>query len=70
MAGWIRVFTEIEKIEGQWAVIEWGKHSFKIPKSLLPDNAKAGDKVNIQVHLHADQGRLRREKKAYQEDAE
>ena len=50
----------IEKIEGQWAFIEWGKESFKIPKLLLPGNAKAGDKISIEIVLHGNSNRLRR----------
>lgn len=53
----------IEKIEGPWAVIEWGKDSFRIPKLLLPDNAKVGDKIRIEVELHGDANRLRRTSK-------
>ncbi len=55
------VLHVIEKIEGPWAVIEWGRDSFKIPKSILPGNARQGDKVRIEVHLYNDSGRLRRE---------
>ena len=50
----------IEKIEGPWAIIEWGKESFKIPKLLLPSNAKVGDKISIEIELHDDSNRLRR----------
>jgi len=56
------LYNIIEKIEGQWAIIEWGKDSFKIPKSMLPGNAKPGDQVKIDVHLQSDGGRLRRER--------
>ena len=28
------MFYVIEKIEGQWAIIEWGKDSFKITSEL------------------------------------
>ena len=40
------MYNIIEKIEGQWAIIEWGKDSFKIPKSMLPGNAKP-PKLNL-----------------------
>lgn len=56
------MFLVIEKIEGQWAVIEWGKDSsFNIPKYLLPSNAKEGDRVNIQIKLDSADERLRRD---------
>ncbi|MHB9093664.1 MAG: DUF3006 family protein [Eubacteriales bacterium] len=54
------MFFVIEKIEGQWAIMEWGKDSFKIPKSLLPNNAKQGDKVKIELQLLNESDRLRR----------
>lgn len=58
------MYLLIEKIEGPWAVIEWGKESFTIPKFLLPGNAKQGDKINIEIHLkpNNDSVRLRRDK--------
>lgn len=54
------MFLLIEEIEGQWATIEWGKENFRIPKFLLPGSAKKGDKININIILHQDGGRLRR----------
>ncbi len=60
--GCCQLLYVIEKIEGQWAFIEWGKDFFKIPKCLLPSSAQSGDKVKIEVHLHSDSGRLRRKR--------
>ncbi len=58
------MYLLIEKIEGPWAVIEWGKDSFTIPKFLLPGNAQQGDKVKIEVQLYKESIRLRRERPA------
>lgn len=54
------MFYIIEKIDGPWATIELGKDNFRIPKSLLPSNAKQGDKIKIEVQLYNDSARLRR----------
>lgn len=54
------MFYIIEKIEGQWAIIEWGKDNFRIPKSLLPNSAKQGDKIKIELQLLTEMARLRR----------
>lgn len=56
------MYLLIEKIEGPWAVIEWGKDSFTIPKFLLPGNAQQGDKVQIEIKLFKENIRLRRER--------
>lgn len=58
------MYLLIEKIEGPWAVIEWGKESFTIPKFLLPGNAQPGDKVQIEIKLYKEDLRLRRERPA------
>lgn len=54
------MFYVIEKIEGPWAIIELGKDNFRIPKSLLPSNAKQGDKIKIEIQLLSESARLRR----------
>lgn len=58
------MYLLIEKIEGPWAVIEWGRESFSIPKFLLPGNAKQGDKIHIEIQLKPNNEsiRLRRDK--------
>jgi len=52
----------IEKIEGPWVVIEWGKDTFKIPKFLVPGGIKEGDQVEIAVSIPGDSARLRIDK--------
>jgi P2-related tail formation protein len=39
----------IDRIEEDWAVIEYGKKTFNIPLSLLPQGAKEGDVINVLV---------------------
>jgi hypothetical protein len=37
----------IDRIEEDWAIIEYEKITFNIPLSLLPKNAKEGDVINM-----------------------
>lgn len=39
----------IDRFEGDWAVIEFGRKTFNLPKFLLPVDAKEGDVVDIEV---------------------
>jgi flagellar basal body L-ring protein FlgH len=39
----------IDRIEEDWAVIEYGKKTFNIPRSLLPKGAKEGDVITVLV---------------------
>ena len=39
----------IDRIEEDWAVIEYGKKTFNIPLALLPQGAKEGDVINVLV---------------------
>ena len=41
----------IDRIEGNWAVIEYEGITFNIPKNLLPQNAKEGDVINIIISV-------------------
>lgn len=56
------MFLMIEKIEGSWVTIEWGKDTFRIPKYLVPGGAKVGEEIKIEVKLNKDYDRLRRDK--------
>ncbi|WP_418790438.1 hypothetical protein [Phosphitispora sp. TUW77] len=49
----------VEKIEGPWVIIEWGKDTFKIPKYLVPGAVNEGDQVRIEVIIPDDSARLR-----------
>ena len=41
----------IDRFEGSWAVIEYGKRTFNLPRALLPENAKEGDLINLAVTI-------------------
>lgn len=41
----------IDRFEGEYALIEYKKRIFHIPKSLLPKGAKQGDVINIQISI-------------------
>ena len=41
----------IDRIEGNWAVIEFEGKTFNIPKSLLPRSAREGDVIRIAVSI-------------------
>ncbi|MBU7006675.1 DUF3006 domain-containing protein [Phosphitispora fastidiosa] len=52
----------VEKMEGSWVIIEWGKDTFRIPKFLVPGGVKEGDQIKIAVSLPTDSARLRLDK--------
>ena len=39
----------IDRLEGNWAVIEYDGQMFNLPRSLLPQAAKEGDIIRIAV---------------------
>jgi hypothetical protein len=39
----------IDRFEGEYALIEYKRRIFHIPKALVPKGARPGDLVNIQV---------------------
>ncbi|HAG10273.1 MAG TPA: DUF3006 domain-containing protein [Desulfotomaculum sp.] len=41
----------IDRFEGSWAVIEYGKKTFNLPRALLPENAKEGDLITMAVTI-------------------
>ncbi len=59
---WDNLLLTVEKIDGPWVIIEWGKDTFKIPKFLVPGGVKEGDQVRIEVCLRGDTERLRLDK--------
>ncbi|WP_031516597.1 DUF3006 domain-containing protein [Desulfofalx alkaliphila] len=44
----------IDRFEGKWAVVEYNRSTFNIPKCLLPSGAKEGDVINITVLVDKD----------------
>lgn len=41
----------IDRFEGDWAVLELDRVTFHIPKVLLPDGAREGDVVEIEISI-------------------
>lgn len=41
----------IDRLEEDWAVIEFGQKTFSIPKVLIPPDAREGDVINIHITL-------------------
>ncbi len=39
----------IDRFEGEYALIEYKRRIFHIPKVLVPKSARAGDVINIQI---------------------
>ncbi|MDF2545723.1 MAG: hypothetical protein K0R93_621 [Anaerosolibacter sp.] len=52
----------LDSIEGDWAVIEYGKIMLQLPKELLPENAKEGDILHIHISVDTDQTNKRKER--------
>ncbi len=59
----------IDRFEGNWAVIEYERETFNIPRSLLPRSAKEGDviRISISVDNKATSGRRNRVEKLMDE---
>ncbi|MGI6487025.1 MAG: DUF3006 domain-containing protein [Syntrophomonadaceae bacterium] len=51
----------IDRIEGQWAVIEYKSKTFNLPLSILPSGAKEGDIIQIQISLNEEAAEVRKE---------
>ncbi len=41
----------IDRFEGEWAVVEYNKTTFNIPKALLPAEAKEGDVLKVTIEI-------------------
>jgi hypothetical protein len=51
----------LDRVEGDWAVIEYGKTMLQLPKALLPENAKEGDILQIHISVDTEQTKTRKE---------
>jgi hypothetical protein len=52
MKGIINYMLIIDRIEEGWAIIEYERITFNIPLSLLPQDAKEGDVINMLVTVN------------------
>ncbi|MBC7341775.1 MAG: DUF3006 domain-containing protein [Clostridia bacterium] len=41
----------VDRFEGDWAVIEYGRRRFNFPRELLPPGAKEGDVLRFSVSV-------------------
>jgi hypothetical protein len=39
----------LDRIEGEWAIVEFGRLTFDIPAGLIPKDAKEGDLLEFNV---------------------
>jgi len=49
--GGTKLLYIIDRFEGKWAVIDYNRETFSIPRELVPDNAKAGDIITIDIKV-------------------
>lgn len=49
----------IDRFEGQWAVIEYGRETFNLPRKMLPTDAREGDVLNINISVDRTETRMR-----------
>ena len=50
----------IDRIEGDFAIVETDNGMINVPKSELPENAKEGDALKFVIDMEATQGRKQR----------
>ncbi len=41
----------IDRFEGEWAVVEYNKSTFNIPRALLPEETKEGDVLKLTIEI-------------------
>lgn len=51
----------IDRFEGEYALIEYKKRIFHIPKSLMPKGAKEGDIIKIEITVDREAGKKDKE---------
>ncbi|AST56624.1 DUF3006 domain-containing protein [Thermoanaerobacterium thermosaccharolyticum] len=49
----------IDRFEGDYAVIEYGRITFNLPRSLLPKEAKEGDILTFDIHIDKEETKMR-----------
>lgn len=52
----------IDRIEDEWAVIEWDGKAFNLPRSLLPEGAREGDVLTVRVEVDPEATGIRRKR--------
>lgn len=49
----------IDRFEGDYAVIEYGRITFNIPRLFLPKDAKEGDVVRFDIRIDKEETKMR-----------
>lgn len=52
----------IDRFEGNWAVIEYGRGTFNFPRDLLPADTNEGDVIDFSVVINQDETTNRRKR--------
>lgn len=52
----------VDRFEGDWAVIEYGRTTFNLPRSLMPPDVKESDVITISVSVDQTITKERRQK--------
>ncbi|MFZ3131792.1 MAG: DUF3006 domain-containing protein [Desulfosporosinus sp.] len=52
----------VDRFEGDWAVIEYGRAAFNFPRSLLPPDVKEGDVITMSISVDQTNTKERRQK--------
>ncbi|HHY94158.1 MAG TPA: DUF3006 domain-containing protein [Firmicutes bacterium] len=50
----------IDRLEGEWAVLEWEGRTFRVPRDFLPEEVKEGDCLRWQLEVDASATEARR----------
>jgi len=50
----------IDRFEGEWAVVEWNRTVFNLPRALLPQDAREGDVLEVSITSDAGTTEARR----------
>ncbi len=51
----------IDRFEGEWAALELGEKTLRLPRELLPTGAQEGDSLSLKLTKDENEGRRRRE---------
>lgn len=52
----------IDRLEGDWAVIEYANCTFKLPRVLLPPEVREGDVINLHITINRNKTKQLKEK--------
>ena len=52
----------IDRFEGEYALIEYKRKIFHVPKVFVPKHAKSGDVINMQITVDQEATDLRKER--------